>query len=270
MLLEVNEKKGRNIMEDQLIIGGKEIKSRLFLGTGKFGDDHLIPKCIEASGAQIITVAMRRIDFHTSQENMMQYIPKDCILMPNTSGARNAEEAVRIARLGRAAGCGDWVKIEVVSDNKYLLPDNEETLKAVDTLVKEGFTVLPYMTPDLYAARRMRDSGAAAVMPFGAPIGTNKGLRTREVVQIMAEELDLPVVVDAGIGKPSEAAECMEIGAAAVLVNTAVATAGDPVRMAAAFGKAVQAGREAFLASPGAVRQYAEASSPLTGFLHEA
>lgn len=257
-------------MEDELIIGGQEIKSRLFLGTGKFGEDSLIPKCIAASGAQIVTTAMRRIDFHTPQENMMQYIPKGCILMPNTSGARDAEEAVRIARLARAAGCGNWVKIEVVSDNKYLLPDNEETLKAVDILTKEGFTVLPYMTPDLYAARRMRDAGAAAVMPFGAPIGTNKGLRTREVVQIMVEELDLPVIVDAGIGKPSEAAECMEIGAAAVLVNTAVATAGDPVRMAAAFGRAVEAGRDAFLAQPGAVRQYAQASSPLTGFLQEA
>ena len=256
-------------MEDQLIIGGQKIKSRLFLGTGKYGDDSQIPGCIEASGAQVITVAMRRIDFNSPQQNITQYIPKDCILMPNTSGARDAEEAVRIARLGRAAGCGDWVKIEVVADNKYLLPDNDETVKAVDILVKNGFTVLPYMTPDLYAARRMRDAGAAAVMPFGAPIGTNKGFRTREIVQIMIEELDLPVIVDAGIGKPSEAAECMEAGAAAVLVNTAVATAGDPVRMASAFAKAVEAGRDAYLAGPGAVRQYASASSPLTGFLRK-
>lgn len=257
-------------MKDSLIIGGRELHSRLFIGTGKFGDDALIPQCIAASGAQVVTVAMRRIDFHSEQQNMTQYIPNDCILMPNTSGARDAQEAVRIARLGRAAGCGDWVKIEVVSDNKYLLPDNDETLKAVDTLVKEGFTVLPYMTPDLYAARRMRDAGAAAIMPFGAPIGTNKGLRTRELVKILAEEIDLPIVVDAGIGKPSEAAECMEIGAAAVLVNTAVATAADPVCMAQAFGKAVQAGRLAYLAGPGAVREYAQASSPLTGFLREA
>ena len=188
--------------------------------------------------------------------------------MPNTHGARNAEEAVRIARLGRAAGCGDWIKIEVVSDNKYLLPDNDETLKATEILVKEGFIVMPYMTPDLYAARRMRDAGASSVMPLGAPIGTNKGLRTRELVQIMCDELDIPVVVDAGIGKPSEAAECMEIGAAAVLVNTAIATAADPVLMAKAFGEAIRAGRNAYLAGPGAVNQYASASTPLTGFLH--
>ena len=256
-------------MEDQFVIGGKTLKSRLFLGTGKYGEDAIIPDCIKAAGSQVITVAMRRIDFNSPQENIMQYIPKDCILMPNTSGARTAEEAVRIARLGRAAGCGDWVKVEVVADSKYLLPDNEETVKAVDTLVKEGFTVLPYMTPDLYAARRMRDAGAAAVMPFGAPIGTNKGLRTRELVQIMIQELDLPVIVDAGIGKPSEAAECMEIGAAAVLVNTAVATAGTPVLMASACRQAVEAGREAFLAGPSAVKEIASASSPLTGFLRK-
>lgn len=254
---------------DKLIIGGIELKSRLFLGTGKFGNDALIPKCIESSGAQIVTVAMRRIDFNSEQGNMADIIPKSCILMPNTHGARNAEEAVRIARLGRAAGCGDWIKIEVVSDNKYLLPDNDETLKATEILAKEGFIVMPYMTPDLYAARRMRDAGAASVMPFGAPIGTNKGFRTKEIVSIMCEEMDIPVVVDAGIGKPSEAAECMETGAAAVLVNTAVATANDPVLIAEAFGEAVRAGRKAFLAGPGAVSHRAVASTPLTGFLRD-
>lgn len=252
---------------DVFTINGIEIKSRLFLGTGKFGDDSLIPKCIEVSGAHIVTVAIRRVDFNATTDNITQHLPEDCILMPNTHGARNAEEAVRIARLGRAAGCGDWVKIEVVSDNKYLLPDNDETLKATEILVKEGFIVMPYMTPDLYAARRMRDAGAASVMPFGAPIGTNKGFKTREVVEIMCNELDIPVVVDAGIGKPSEAAECMEAGAAAVLVNTAVATAADPVLMAEAFGEAVRAGRKAFLAGPGAVKNLAEGSTPLTGFL---
>ena len=252
---------------DEFIINGHKINSRLFLGTGKFGDDSLIPKCIEVSGAHIVTVAIRRVDFNTNTDNITQHLPKDCILMPNTHGARNAEEAVRIARLGRAAGCGDWVKIEVVSDNKYLLPDNEETLKATEILVNDGFIVMPYMTPDLYAARRMRDAGAASVMPLGAPIGTNKGFKTRELVEIMCNELDIPVIVDAGIGKPSEAAECMEAGADAVLVNTAIATAADPVLMAEAFGEAVRAGRKAYLSGPGAVKSMAEASTPLTGFL---
>ena len=169
-------------MKDNLIINGIEIKSRLFLGTGKFGDDSLIPKCIEESGAHIVTVAIRRVDFNSNTDNITQHLPKDCILMPNTHGARNAEEAVRIARLGRAAGCGNWVKIEVVSDSKYLLPDNDGTLKATEILVKEGFIVMPYMTPDLYAARRMRDAGAASVMPLGAPIVTNVGCMTSEIV----------------------------------------------------------------------------------------
>ena len=254
-------------MEDILVINGIEIKSRLFLGTGKFGDDSLIPKCVEAGGVNIITVALRRVDFESDTDNIIRHIPKDCILMPNTHGARDADEAVRIARLGRAAGCGDWVKIEVVSDNKYLLPDNDETLKAVDILAKEGFTVMPYMTPDLYAARSMRDAGAASVMPLGAPIGTNKGFKTKELVSIMCEEMDIPVVVDAGIGKPSEAAECMETGASAVLINTAIATSGNPVLMTKAFAQAVKAGRNAYLAGPGAVSESAKGSTPLTGFL---
>ena len=254
-------------MEDILIIGGKEISSRLFVGTGKFPSNRLIPNVIKSSGAQVVTVALRRIDFDSEEENMLNYIPKDCILMPNTSGARNAEEAVRIAKLARAAGCGNFVKIEVVSDNKYLLPDNFETIKATEILVKEGFTVLPYMSPDLMAAKRLRDAGAAAVMPLGAPIGTNKGLKTKELVKILIDEIDLPVIVDAGIGKPSEAAEAMEMGAAAVLVNTALATAGDPVKMGEAFGFAVIAGRKAYLSGTGAVKEFAHASSPLTGFL---
>lgn len=259
-----------NTADDALVIGGKRLASRMFLGTGKFGDDALIPACIEAAGVDVVTMAMRRVDFDAPQGNIVQRIPASCTLMPNTSGARNAEEAVRIARLGRAAGCGDWVKIEVVSDSTNLLPDNEETIKATRELVAEGFTVLPYMLPDPYAARRLVEAGAAAVMPLGAPIGTNRGFRTRELVEIMIDELpEVPVVVDAGIGKPSEAAECMEAGAAAVLVNTAVATAADPVRMAAAFARAIEAGREAYLAGPGAVSSHASASSPLTGFLHE-
>ncbi|WP_265444579.1 thiazole synthase [Acetivibrio straminisolvens] len=254
-------------MDDKLIIGGREITSRLFIGTGKFSANRIIPDVVRMSGAQVVTVALRRIDFDSDDENMLEYIPKDCILMPNTSGARNAEEAVRIARIARASGCGDFIKIEVISDNRYLLPDNLETIRATETLVREGFTVLPYMNPDLMDARRLKDAGAAAVMPLGAPIGTNKGLKTKEMIRILIDEIDIPVIVDAGIGKPSDACEAMELGAAAVLVNTAIATAGDPVIMAEAFANAVIAGRKAFLSGMGPVKEYAEASSPLTGFL---
>lgn len=253
--------------DDKFIINGIEIKSRLLLGTGKFGDDSLVPECIKVSGAHIVTVAMRRIDFNSPQRNLADLIPKDCILMPNTHGARNAEEAVHIARLGRAAGCGDWVKIEVVSDNKYLLPDNDETLKATEILVKEGFIVMPYMTPDLYAARRLESAGAASVMPLGAPIGTNKGFKTKELVSIMCQEINVPVIVDAGLGKPSDACECMEAGAAAVLVNTAIATAENPVLMADAFACAVSGGRKAFLAGMSEATNTPSPSTPLTGFL---
>ncbi|HEY3297062.1 MAG TPA: thiazole synthase [Armatimonadota bacterium] len=256
-------------MSDVLKIGGKELTSRLFLGTGKFASNSLIPEVVTASGAQVVTVAVRRVDTAYAEENIVTYIPKDRVLMPNTSGARNAEEAVRIARLARAAGCGDWIKIEVISDNRYLMPDNFETIKATEILAAEGFVVLPYMSPDLMAARRLVDAGAAAVMPLGSPIGTNRGLKTKELVRILIEEIPLPVVVDAGIGRPSEAAEAMEMGAAAVLVNTAVATADDPVAIARAFGMAVEAGRIAYLSGPGAVQQFAQASSPLTGFLTE-
>ena len=237
-------------MNDALKIGGKEIKSRLFLGTGKFPYG-VIPEVINRSGAEVVTVALRRADFSGGQEDILSYVHKDCILMPNTSGARDAAEAVKIARLARAAGCGDWIKIEVIKDNKYLLPDNYETIKATEILAKE-----------------LQAVGAAAVMPLGAPIGTNRGLKTKELVRILIDEVDLPIIVDAGIGKPSEAAEAMEMGAAAVLVNTAIATAENPAEMAEAFGLAVQAGRKAYLAGPGATKIYAEASSPLTGFLH--
>lgn len=254
---------------DNLVIGGIELKSRLFVGTGKFHFNGIIPEMIRLSGAQVITVALRRIDLDSENENMLNYIPKECVLMPNTSGARNAEEAIRIARLARASGCGNWIKIEVISDNKYLLPDNYETIKATEILVKEGFTVLPYICPDLMVAKRLRDAGAAVVMPLGAPIGTNKGLKTKELVQIIIDEINLPIIVDAGIGKPSEAAEAMEMGAAAVLVNTAIATASDPLGMAEAFGLAIRAGRKAYLAGAGIVKDFAEASSPLTGFLKD-
>lgn len=256
-------------MKDVLKIGGREITNRLFLGTGKFSTNRLIPEIVRASGVQVVTVALRRVDLDYEEENIASYVPGDCILMPNTSGARNAMEAVRIARLARAAGCGDWVKIEVITDNRYLLPDNFETIKATEILAAEGFVVLPYMSPDLMAAKRLVEAGAAAVMPLGAPIGSNRGLKTRELVRIMIEEIPLPIIVDAGIGRPSEAAEAMEMGAAAVLVNTAIATSGDPVSMAGAFSLAVQAGRAAFLAEPGETVEYARASSPLTGFLRD-
>ncbi|NJD04030.1 MAG: thiazole synthase [Ruminiclostridium sp.] len=254
--------------EDKLIIGGISLKNRLFIGSGKYSSNALIPQIIEKSGVHVVTVAVRRVDPGVKEENVLNYIPEGCILMPNTSGARNAEEAVRLARLARAMGCGNWIKIEVISDTKYLLPDNQETLKATEILAKEGFTVLPYMSPELMTARRLYNAGAAAVMPLGAPIGTNKGLKTKELIKIMIDEIDLPIIVDAGIGKPSEAAEAMELGAAAVLVNTAIAAAGNPVGMAEAFSLAVMAGRKAFLSGAGAVREYAEASSPLTGFLY--
>jgi thiazole synthase len=251
------------------MLGGREIVSRLFLGTGKFPAKEVIPEAIKRSGSQVITMALRRVNFESPQENVLNYIPEGCIILPNTSGARNSEEAVRIARIARAAGCGNWVKIEVITDNKYLLPDNYETIKATEVLAKEGFVVLPYMSPDLMVAKRLQDAGAAAVMPLGSPIGSNRGLKTKELVRILIDEIALPIIVDAGIGKPSEAAEAMEMGAGAVLVNTAIATAGDPVLMAEAFGLAVKAGRQAYLAGPGLTRDYGEASSPLTGFLQE-
>lgn len=254
-------------MDDRLVIGGQELTSRLFIGTGKFSSNRIIPEVIKSSGSQVVTVALRRVDFDSQDENILEYVPKECILMPNTSGARNAEEAVRIARLAKAAGCGNWIKIEVISDNKYLLPDNFETIKATEILAKEGFIVLPYMSPDLMSAKRLRDAGAAAVMPLGAPIGTNKGLKTKELVQIIINELDVPIIVDAGLGLPSHAAEAMEMGAAAVLVNTALATAGDPVAMGEAFSLAVKAGRKAYLSGAGPKQDFAQASSPLTGFL---
>ncbi|MBP2633005.1 MAG: ThiG [Firmicutes bacterium] len=256
-------------MNDKLVIGNQELQSRLFLGTGKFSSNKIMPSAITAAKAQVVTVALRRADQAYPEENILNFIPKGCILMPNTSGARTAEEAVRIARMSRTLGCGDWIKIEVISDNRYLLPDNQETIKATQILAAEGFVVLPYMSPDIMSAKCLVEAGAAAVMPLGAPIGSNRGLQTKELIRILIEEIELPIIVDAGIGRPSEAAEAMEMGAAAVLVNTAVATAKDPVAMAGAFELAVRAGRQAYLAGLGRVLDCnASASSPLTGFLH--
>ena len=252
---------------DELIIGGTAVKSRLITGSGKYRDDRLIPAVLEAAGCDIITVALRRIDFDRPTESILNHIPKGKVLLPNTSGARNADEAIRSARLARAMGCGDWIKIEVINDQKYLLPDNDETIKATAVLAKEEFIVLPYMYPDLIAARRMVDAGAAAIMPLGAPIGTNRGLLTIDFLSILIQEIDLPIIVDAGIGKPSHAAAAMELGTAAVLLNTAIATSDDPIAMARAFRLAVEAGRTAYLAGCATSSAEARASSPLTGFL---
>lgn len=254
-------------MEDTLSIGGKSINSRLFIGTGKFSSYLLMRDALHNGSPGVVTVAVRRVNTGSKTDNILDYIPKECVLMPNTSGARNAEEAVRIARLAKASGCSNWIKIEVIQDNKYLLPDNLETLKAAEILVKEGFVVLPYMSPDLSIAKRLVDAGAAAVMPLGSPIGSNRGIKTRELVEIIVQEIKIPVIVDAGLGKPSEACECMEIGCAAVLVNTAIAIANDPPNMAKAFKEAIIAGRRAYLAGLASDREYASASSPLTGFL---
>ena len=252
--------------KDKLVLGGKEFDSRFILGSGKYSME-LIRAAVENAGAQIITLAVRRTNTREN-ENILDYIPDNVTLLPNTSGARNAEEAVRIAHLAREIGCGNFVKIEIMRDSKYLLPDNEETVRATEILAKEGFVVLPYMYPDLYSARALVNAGAAAVMPLAAPIGSNKGLATREFIQILIDEIDVPVIVDAGIGRPSQACEAMEMGAAAIMANTALATAGNVAAMAGAFKAAIEAGRTAYLAGLGRVLERgASASDPLTGFL---
>lgn len=253
-------------MKDTFKLGNHEFESRFILGSGKYSLD-LIKAAVENAGAQIVTLALRRAATG-NVANILDYIPKGVTLLPNTSGARNADEAVRIARLAREVGCGDFIKIECIRDSKYLLPDNYETAKATEMLAKEGFVVMPYMYPDLNAARDMVNAGAACIMPLGAPIGTNKGLCTKEFIKILIDEIDLPIIVDAGIGKPSHACEAMEMGAAAVMANTAIATAGNIPMMAESFKKAIEAGRGAYLAKTGRVLENgASASSPLTGFL---
>lgn len=255
---------------DELIIAGRKFKSRLMVGTGKFASNALMLEAMEHSGCEIVTVALRRVDIDNPADSMLRHIdPKKYLLLPNTSGARDAEEAVRLARLARAAGCEPWVKLEVTPDPYYLLPDPIETLKAAEILVKEGFIVLPYINADPVLAKRLQEVGTATVMPLGAPIGTNKGVRTADSIAIIIEQAIVPVVVDAGLGAPSHAALAMEMGADAVLVNTALAVTPNPGKMAAAFKKGVEAGREAFLAGLGEQRRKAEASSPLTGFLRD-
>ncbi|MCI6158242.1 MAG: thiazole synthase [Selenomonadaceae bacterium] len=254
--------------EDVLELGGRKFHSRFILGSGKYSLK-LIEAAVKDAGAELVTVAVRRANTK-EHENILDYVPEGVTLLPNTSGARTADEAVRIAHLARELGCGDFVKIEIMRDTKYLLPDNEATIRATETLAKEGFVVLPYMYPDLNVARDLVDAGAAAVMPLAAPIGSNKGLVTREFIQILIDEIDLPIIVDAGIGSPAQACEAMQMGAAAVMANTALATAGNLPLMASAFREAISAGRKAYRAGLGRVlSRGASASDPLTGFLRD-
>jgi len=253
-----------------LIIAGRTFHSRLFIGTGKFGSHDLMRQAIETSGCELVTVALRRVDLDKNPEGdplLSKLDPGKVVVVPNTSGARTAEEAIRIARLARAAGGFDWVKLELTPNLHHLLPDPIETLKAAEVLVKEGFKVLPYINADPVLAKRLEEAGTVAVMPLAAPIGSNLGLRTRDMLEIIVANSGVPVVVDAGLGMPSHAAAAIELGADCVLVNTAIAAAADPVGMAKAFAKAVEAAEEGLNAGPRAARATAEASSPLTGFL---
>ncbi|MCV3397558.1 thiazole synthase [Campylobacter sp. RKI_CA19_01116] len=251
---------------EKLKIGKYEFNSRFILGSGKFSFE-LIRSAIEEAKVEIITLALRRVN-DKGIENILDFIPKHIKLLPNTSGARNANEALRIARLARELGCGDMIKVEVISDSKYLLPDNYESIKAVELLANEGFTPLVYMYPDLYAARAMANAGAAAIMPLGAPIGSNKGLKTKEFIQILLNEISLPIIVDAGIGNPAQACEAMQMGVSAVMANTAIAQAKDVAKMAKAFALAIDAGHNAYLAGI-ANESTPSASSPLSGFLRD-
>lgn len=261
-------------MDDgSLVVAGRRFNSRLFLGTGKFASPETMRGALAASGTELVTVALRRADLSGARDpfaNILEFIdPERYLILPNTSGAMNADEAVRLARLAVAAGLPRWVKLEIHPDPRYLLPDPIETLRAAETLVDEGFVVLPYINADPVLARRLEEVGTAAVMPLGSPIGSHRGLQTRDQLRIIIEQASVPVVVDAGIGAPSHAAEALELGASAVLVNTAIAVASDPERMAVAFRKAVEAGREAYELGLGEIRQTAEPTSPLTAFLGE-
>ena len=253
---------------NKLVIGGREFNSRLFVGTGKFSSNPLMEKAIIASGSEMVTVAMKRVDMQNPEDDILVHINRDHIqLLPNTSGVRDAEEAVLAAQLAREAFGTNFIKLEIHPDSKYLLPDPIETLKATEVLAKMGFVVLPYIQADPVLCKLLEEAGAATVMPLGAPIGTNKGIITRDLIEIIIEQSNIPVVIDAGIGAPSHAAEAMEMGADAVLVNTAIAIAGNPEQMALAFKQAVEAGRLAYESGLGAQRRHAEASSPLTSFL---
>jgi thiazole synthase len=255
---------------DKLVIANKEFNSRLLVGTGKFASREIMAEAIEKSGTEIVTVALRRVDIENEDDDMLSAIDRNkYLLLPNTSGARSAEEAIRLAKLAQAATGINWLKLEVTPEPYYLLPDPVETLKAAEILVKDGFVVLPYINADPVLAKKLEDVGTATVMPLASPIGSNQGLKTRASLEIIIEQTNVPVVVDAGLGLPSHAADAMEMGADAVLVNTAIATAAEPARMAAAFKLAVEAGRMAFESGPRTTVKKASASSPLTGFLRD-
>lgn len=255
-------------LENLLTIAGRVFHSRLLIGTGKFSSGKMMAQALEASESELVTVALRRVDLTKPHENILDFVDtQKYLILPNTSGAQTADEAVRLARLARASGISDWIKLEVTPDPRYLLPDPIETLRAAEILVKEKFIVLPYINADPILAKRLEEIGTATVMPLGSPIGSNQGIRTKESIQIIIEQAHIPVVVDAGLGSPSDAAEAMEMGADAVLVNTAIATAHDPIQMAKAFRFGVQAGRLAYEAGLALSHSTAEASSPLTGFL---
>ncbi len=258
-------------MDDVLTIAGRDFRSRLMTGTGKYDSFETMRAAVVASGCEIVTVAVRRLDLEArdGDEEVAAFLPEDVLLLPNTAGCETAEEAVRVARLARAGGLPDWVKLEVIPDPRYLLPDPVETLRAAEALVGEGFTVLPYMLPDPVLARRLEEAGCATVMPLAAPIGTGRGLRLRDAIRIMVEEAAVPVVVDAGLGSPSQAAEALELGADAVLVNTAIARASHPVAMAHAFRLAVEAGRAAHVAGLMEERETAQPTSPVGGLVPE-
>jgi len=256
------------MFNNELVIDGRKFRSRLMVGTGKFSSSDKMAEAVEASGAEIVTVAMRRVDINNPQDDILKHInPEKYLLLPNTSGARDAEEAVRLARIARAAGCEPWIKLEVTPDPYYLLPDPIETFKAAEILVKEGFKVLPYINADPILCKRLEEIGTVTVMPLGAPIGSNKGIRNADNLRIIIEQAKIPVVVDAGIGAPSHAALAIEMGADSVLVNTAIATATDPAKMAYAFKLSVEAAVAARAAGMPGTKERASASSPLTGFL---
>jgi thiazole synthase len=256
-------------VSDTLTIAGREFRSRLITGTGKYETFEVMRDAVVASGCEMVTVAVRRIDFDARErdEDITDFLPDDILLLPNTAGCETAEEAVRVARLARAGGLPDWVKLEVIPDPRHLLPDPVETLRAAEILVEDGFTVLPYMLPDPVLARKLAEAGCATVMPLAAPIGTGRGLKLRDSIRIVIEEAEVPVVVDAGLGSPSHAAEAMELGADAVLVNTAIARADDPVTMARAFRLAVEAGRAGRLAGLMDEQVTAQPSSPVGGLV---
>jgi thiazole synthase len=254
-------------VNDPLVIAGREFGSRLITGTGKYPDFETMHGSVEASGCELVTVAVRRVDLDNLGDDIVGHLPESVMLLPNTAGCETADEAVRVARLARAGGLPDWIKLEVIPDPRYLLPDPVETLRAAERLVADGFTVLPYVMPDPVLQVKLEEAGCAAVMPLAAPIGSGRGLKLRYAIQIMIEQRSVPVVVDAGLGAPSHAAEAMELGADAVLVNTAIARARDPVEMARAFRLGVEAGRGAHLAGLVEEREAAEASSPVSGLV---